>query len=178
MTSSTPRCTPITQAVVTGAIDDDATPTGHVGTAEFPIGGPDGRGGLASGPNPYDLLSASLAACTAMTIRLHARHKNYPLSHVEVAVSYHHSPEGGRDSFERTITLQGSLDDDQRAQLLRGANMCPVRKTLGLSAETTPTTWKRLRSSISIPTSAQVQMDLLSRPYQIPEQRSLSEPAG
>ena len=42
---------------------------------------------MASGPNSYDLLSASLAACTAMTIRLHARHKNYPLSHVEVAVS-------------------------------------------------------------------------------------------
>jgi putative redox protein len=70
-----------------------------------------------------------------MTIRLHARHKKYPLSHDEVAVSYHHAPQGGRGSFERAITLQGSLDDDQRAQLLRGANMCPVGKTLGLSAE-------------------------------------------
>jgi putative redox protein len=135
MTSSTPKRTPITQAVVTGGLDDDAALTGHVGASEFPIGGPDGRGGLASGPNPYDLLSASLAACTAMTIRLHARHKKYPLSHFEVAVSYHHTPEGGRGSFERAITLQGSLDDDQRAQLLRGANMCPVGKTLGLIAE-------------------------------------------
>jgi putative redox protein len=70
-----------------------------------------------------------------MTIRLHARHKKYPLSHVEVAVLYHHVSEGGRGSFERTITLQGSPDDDQRAQLLRGANMCPVGKTFGLSAE-------------------------------------------
>jgi organic hydroperoxide reductase OsmC/OhrA len=85
MTSSTPKSTPITQAVVAGGLDDDTALTGHVGASEFPIGGPDGRGGLASGPNPYDLLSASLAACTAMTIRLHARHKKYPLSHVEVA---------------------------------------------------------------------------------------------
>jgi putative redox protein len=70
-----------------------------------------------------------------MTLRLHARHKKYPLSHVEVAVSYHYGPEGGRGSFERAITLEGGLDDDQRAQLLRGVNMCPVGKTLGLSAE-------------------------------------------
>lgn len=134
MTSSTPESTAITQAVVTGGLDDDAL-TGHVGASEFPIGGPDGRGGLAPGPNPYDLLSASLAARTAMTIRMHARHKRYPLSHIEVAVSYHHAPEGGRDSFERAITLRGTPDDDQRAQLLRGVNMCPVGKTLGLSAE-------------------------------------------
>jgi putative redox protein len=135
MVSSTPKSTPITQAVVTGGLDDDAALTGYVGASVFPIGGPDGRGGLASGPNPYDLLSASLAACTAMTLRLHARHKKYPLSHVEVAVSYHYGPEGGRGSFERAITLEGGLDDDQRAQLLRGVNMCPVGKTLGLSAE-------------------------------------------
>jgi uncharacterized OsmC-like protein len=107
MTSSMPKSTPVTQAVVTGGLDDDAALTGHVGASEFAIGGPDGRGGLASGPNPYDLLSASLAACTAMTIRLHARHKKYPLSRVEVAVSYHHAPEGGRGSFERAMEAAG-----------------------------------------------------------------------
>jgi len=89
MTSSTPGTRPIAQAVVVGGLDD-AMLTGRAGVSEFPIGGPDGRGGMASRPNPYDLLSVSLAACTAGTIRLHARHKNYPLSHVEVAVSYHH----------------------------------------------------------------------------------------
>jgi putative redox protein len=135
MTSSTAGTSPIAQAIVAGGLDDDAMLTGRAGASEFPIGGPDGRGGTASGPNPYDLLSASLAACTAMTIHLHARHKKYPLSHVEVAVSYHHTADGGRGSFERAITLQGGLDDDQRAQLLRGADMCLVGRTLGLSAE-------------------------------------------
>ena len=82
---------------------------------------------MASWPNSYDLLSASLAACTAMTIRLHARHKNYRLSHVEVAVSYHHADDNSRGSFQRVITLRGSLDNNQRAQLLRGAEQLPGR---------------------------------------------------
>jgi putative redox protein len=135
VTSPTLETAAIAQAVVAGGLEDDLL-TGRAGASEFPIGGPDGRGGTGrAGPNPYDLLSASLAACTAMTIRMHARHKKYPLSHVEVAVSYHHAPQGGRDSFERSITLQGDLEDDQRANLLRGADLCPVGKTLGLSAE-------------------------------------------
>lgn len=135
MTSSTHEPSSIAQAVVAGDLDDGATLTGRAGATAFPIGGPDGRGGTASGADPYDLLSASLAACTAMTIRLHARHKKYPLSHVEVAVSYRHPADGGRPSFERVITLQGGLNDEQRAQLLRGANTCPVGRALGLNAE-------------------------------------------
>src|SRR5215475_14614614 len=88
-----------------------------------------------SAANPYELLSASLAACTAMTIRLQARRRKIPLSHVEVAVSYHHGGDGGRDSFERSIKLEGNLVDDERAQLMQAANMCPVGRTLGLSAD-------------------------------------------
>ncbi len=83
----------------------------------------------------YELLSASLAACTAMTIRLQARRRKIPLSHVEVAVSYHHSGDGGRDSFERSVTLEGNLGNEERAQLMRAANMCPIGRTLGLSAD-------------------------------------------
>jgi len=81
------------------------------------------------------LLSASLAACTAMTIGLQARRRKIPLSHIEVAVSYHHGGDGGRDSFERSIELDGNLGDEDRAQLMRAANMCPVGRTLGLSAD-------------------------------------------
>src|SRR6516162_3990282 len=65
------------------------------------------------------------AAPTAMTIRLQARRRKIPLSHVELAVSYHHGADGGRDSFERSITLEGNLVDDERAQLMQSANMCP-----------------------------------------------------
>ena len=92
-------------------------------------------GGTAAGANPYELLSASFAACTAMTIRLQARRRKIPLSHIEVGVSYHHGGDGGRDCFERSITLEGNLADDERAQLMQAANMCPVGRTLGLSAD-------------------------------------------
>src|ERR1700679_4149114 len=126
---------PAAQAVVAGGIDTGALLTGRAGAVEFLVGGPSELGGSASGPNPYDLLSASLAACTAMTIRLQARHRKYPLSHVEVAVSYHHSGSGGGGSFERAITLKGALNDGQRAQLLRGADTCPVGRPLGIGAQ-------------------------------------------
>jgi len=135
MTSSNDDGAPRPQAVVAGDLDGAGTLNGRAGASVFSIGGPDGRGGTAAGANPYELLSASLAACTAMTIRLQARRRKIPLSHVEVAVSYHHGVDGGRDSFERYITLEGNLVDDERAQLMQSANMCPVGRTLGLSAD-------------------------------------------
>src|SRR5262249_17878879 len=139
MTNSNDDGTPRPQAEVGGDLDGAGTLNGRAGTSEFPIGGPDGRGGMAAGANPYELLSASLAACTAMTIRLQARRRKFPLSHVEVAVSYHHGGDAGRDSFERSITLEGNLSNEERAQLMQAANMCPVGRTLGLTAHTRTT---------------------------------------
>src|SRR4051795_5113055 len=126
---------PHPQAMVAGDLDGADTLNGRAGASVFLVGGPDGRGGTAAGVNPYELLSASLAACTAMTIRLQARRRKIPLSHVEVAVSYHHGRDGGRDSFERSIRLEGTLGDEARTQLMQAANMCPVGETLGLSAD-------------------------------------------
>src|SRR5215472_8430228 len=119
MTNSNDDGAPHPQAVVAGDLDDAGTLNGRAGTSVFSIGGPDGRGGTAAGPNPYELLSASLAACTAMTIRLQARKRKIPLSHFEVAVSYHHGGDGGRGSFARSITLGGNLADDERTQLMQ-----------------------------------------------------------
>src|ERR1700752_2488283 len=126
MTNSNDDDTPRPQAVVAGDLDGAGTLNGRAGTSEFSIGGPDGRGGTAVGANPYELLSASLAACTAMTIRLEARKRKFPLSHLEVAVSYHLGGDGGRNFFERSIRLEGNLGDEERAQLMQAANMCPV----------------------------------------------------
>jgi putative redox protein len=123
------------QATAGGSLEDGDTLVGRAGPWEFPVGGPDGRGAMSPGASPYDLLSAALAACTALTVRLHARHKNYPLSHLDVAVTYHQGDGGDRGRFERVITLEGSLDEDQRAQLLRGAEGCPVSRSLGVSVE-------------------------------------------
>ena len=108
---------------------------GYVDSSRFPIGGPDGVGHVSPGPNPYDLLSASLAACTAMTVRFQARRQKVPLERVEVGVSFHHGAQGERDSFERTLVLEGELDAQQRAFLLEAANLCPVGEILGVSAD-------------------------------------------
>ena len=70
MTNSNDDGAPRPQAEVVGDLDGAGTLNGRAGASVFSIGGPDGRGGTAAGANPYELLSASLAACTAMTIRL------------------------------------------------------------------------------------------------------------
>ena len=106
----------------------------RAGTVEFPIGKAEDQAG-APAATPYDLLSASLAACTAMTIRFHARRKHYALSHVEVAVSYRQGGRGERGIFERIVTLEGSLNDSQRARLLDLAEFCPVGQTFSKIAD-------------------------------------------
>jgi len=60
----------------------------RAGDAAFLIDEPVSAGGLGSGPNPYNLLSAALGACTAMTIRLYASRKGWPLTHVRTAVRH------------------------------------------------------------------------------------------
>ncbi len=88
-------------------------------------------GGTGRGPGPYDLLSAALAACTTLTVRLYADRKAWSLERVAVSVEY--AKELGAsppDLFQRTIILTGALDDDQRNRLLDIAEHCPVHRTL------------------------------------------------
>jgi putative redox protein len=88
-------------------------------------------GGLASGPTPYELLSGSLAACTAMTMRLYAERKGWELPPFSVEVV--HSPPlaaSARDRFMRRIRIAGPIDEERKARLLEIANRCPVHRTL------------------------------------------------
>ena len=99
---------------------------------------PRAYGGTNQGLSPYGLLSAGLAACTSMTIRMYARRKGWPLDHVSVDVSHNkvHAQDAdtGRgdkvDEWKRLISLRGALDTDQRARLLEIADKCPVHRTL------------------------------------------------
>ncbi len=101
---------------------------------------PIAAGGLDSGPGPYDLLLAGLGACTAMTMRLYADHKGLALDHVEVALRHGkihaadcadcETKEGKIDRIERSIRIDGSLSDAERAKLMEIADKCPVHRTL------------------------------------------------
>jgi putative redox protein len=92
-------------------------------------------GGLDLGPNPHDLVAAGLGACTAMTLRLYAKRKNWLLGAVNVVVDFRRDPGATpADVFDRVITLTGELDDAQRARLMEIAEMCPVHRMLTAGA--------------------------------------------
>src|SRR3974390_814713 len=91
-------------------------------TSTILVDEPVALGGLGSGPDPYDLLSAALGSCTAMTVRLYADGKKWPLAHVPVKVTHHRPALQARDIFSREIVLEGPLDESQKAKLLDIAN--------------------------------------------------------
>jgi putative redox protein len=92
---------------------------------------PVAAGGTGLGPAPHDLLSAALAECTAMTVRLYADRKQWPLQGIEVGVSHEVQADATpRDLFRRAIRLEGPLDEAQRQRLLEIAERCPVHRTL------------------------------------------------
>ncbi len=92
---------------------------------------PESVGGMGSGLSPYELVSAGLAACTTMTMRMYARHKGYKLERARTVVAHSKRPgEMRADLFTRTITLEGPLDDEQRRRIIAIADRCPVDLTL------------------------------------------------
>jgi putative redox protein len=111
------------------------------GGAVFTADEPAEVGGLGSGPSPYQLVAAGLGACTAMTVRLYADQKGWPLEHIKVETRHDKlKDKTPSDVFERRIALDGPLDDAQRAKLFEIAGKCPVHRTLegGSQVTTSP----------------------------------------
>jgi putative redox protein len=105
------------------------------GAARFIADEPVEVGGLGSGATPYDLVSAGLGACTAMTLRTFAQRKGWPLDRVRVMVGHARSAEASpRDEFRREIVIEGALSAEQRARLVEIAGRCPVHRTLAHGA--------------------------------------------
>lgn len=105
------------------------------GAARFLADEPVDVGGLGSGPTPYDLVAAGLGACTAMTVRLYADSKAWPLQATRVSVG--HAKTAGHaipDVFTREIAFSGPLSLEQRARLIEIAERCPVHRTLETGA--------------------------------------------
>ncbi len=101
-------------------------------------------GGTDLGPSPYGLLSSALAACTAMTLHVYAKAKQWPLQEIRVFVRHSKvhekhcedcetDPKAMIDRLERRIWVRGELSDDIRARLVQIAEKCPVHRTLQAS---------------------------------------------
>jgi putative redox protein len=102
----------------------------RAGSSTFIVDEPIGVGGLGSGPNPYDLLSAALGSCSVMTMRLYASRRKWPLDRIRVKVTHHRVGLDAPDTFSRELQLLGSLSAEQEQKLLEIASHCPVHKTM------------------------------------------------
>lgn len=119
----------------------DATARTH----SFIVDEPVKVGGTDLGPTPYEFLLSALGACTAMTLRLYADRKKWPLESVTVHLRSGRSHEKdcedcatkkvGIGKIQRRLELEGTLTDEQRSRLLEIADRCPVKQTLGQGIE-------------------------------------------
>lgn len=125
---STPSSAPVVAtSTATDYIVDLANPAGHHWRADEPVT----LGGGDTAPAPDQLLLSALGACTAITLKMYAARKQWPLKdvHVELWLNPNGKPASGID-IQRRVRIEGELDDSQRERLLQIANACPVHKML------------------------------------------------
>jgi putative redox protein len=91
---------------------------------------PEQMGGEDAGPSPQELLAASLASCTAVTMEMYAVRKGWDIGEVEVDVEYEPAQRGSPTRFAMTISLPKELPEEQRERLMQIAAKCPVHRTL------------------------------------------------
>jgi putative redox protein len=88
------------------------------------------EGGDDSAPSPQELLAASLASCTAITMEMYAQRKGWDIGGVEVEASYTPAERGCPTRFGLTLRLPSDLSDEQVERLRVIAAKCPVHRTL------------------------------------------------
>ena len=117
-------------------LQHEATTGGH----SIILDEPSEAGGDGRGMNPYELLLSALGGCIAMTLRIYARHKGWPLQDVRVVLSHDkihakdcadcEHEDGMLDVIRRKVEITGPLSDEQRLRLQEIASRCPVHRTL------------------------------------------------
>lgn len=87
-------------------------------------------GGSDTGPAPYQLLLASLAACSAITLRMYGDRKGWQLGTIHVELELHKDTPDSTGRIERVMSFGASLTDEQRAKLAEIVEKTPVTRTL------------------------------------------------
>jgi putative redox protein len=91
---------------------------------------PETGGGRDQGPTPTELLAASLASCTAITIEMYADRKEWDLGEVEVTADFTEATTDSPAKFKVDIRSPAQLTDEQRDRILTIAHKCPVHRAL------------------------------------------------
>jgi putative redox protein len=91
---------------------------------------PKDQGGADSGPSPQELLAASLASCTAITMEMYAKRKGWDVGDVEVACDYTPAERGCPTRFNLVMRFPDAMSSEQVERLRVIAAKCPVHRTL------------------------------------------------
>jgi putative redox protein len=102
----------------------------EIGTHKITSDEPMDIGGNDAGPNPQELLAASLAACSAITLEMYAKRKGWDVGDVVVDVDYEPAQRGSPTRFGINVHLPKELPEDQRERLMQIVAKCPVHRTL------------------------------------------------
>jgi len=112
----------------------------HSDTHHWQADEPVRAGGKNAGPDPYEHLLAAVGSCTAMTVRMYADRKQWPLDDVKIRLKHHRTHQTDcedcedkprqLDVIERKLEFVGDLTEEQRARLMQIADKCPVHRTL------------------------------------------------
>jgi putative redox protein len=111
---------------VDGRLEQSVEIRGHTVTADEPRD----NGGDDSGPSPEELLAASLASCTAITMEMYANRKGWDVGEIAVNVDYEPAQRGSPTRFRMEVELPKELPEEQRERLMQIGAKCPVHRTL------------------------------------------------
>jgi len=111
---------------VDGLLEQRVEIRGHRLTADEPRD----HGGEDSGPSPQELLAASLASCTAITMEMYAQRKGWDVGDIAVNVTCEPAQRGSPTRFKMAVELPKELPEEQRERLMQIGAKCPVHRTL------------------------------------------------